>query len=381
MKNRLDMERYLKSPVLHDLMKKMVFVTGPRQVGKTYFARDLRQHFKKPQYLNFDNSEDARIIKAENWALDTDFLILDEIHKMKKWKIFCKGVYDSRPQEQSILITGSARLDTFRQGGESLAGRYYHYRLHPFSVKELRQVFSPFEALHMLNQFGGFPEPFLSQSEEESRRWRRQYYTDIIREDILEYSRLHELKAMQMLLELLRERTGSILSYNSLSRDLQIAPNTVKRYVEILESLYIIFLIKPFSSRLARSILREPKLYFFDTGFIKGDEGKKLENTCAVCLLKHVHFLQDKTGKDITLHFLRTKDGREADFALAQDDHLEQVIEIKLSDGKPNPSLAHFKKQVPDAQFIQLIHNLRQEQNVDGISLYRAGDWLAGLEA
>ena len=375
------MDRYLYNPIKRDLSKKMVILTGPRQVGKTYLAKELMKEFRNAQYLNYDHYDDARIIHNQTWSLDADLLILDEIHKMKDWKRFVKGIYDTRPAGQSILITGSARLDTFRQTGESLAGRYFPYRLHPLSVKEIRDSVSPREAISLLNRLGGFPEPFLSGSDSESARWRNQYYTDLIREDILEFSRIHEIKAIRLLVEMLRERVGSPLSYTSIAGDLQIAPNTVRKYVDILESLCIIFLVRPFHANIARAILKEPKAYFFDSGYVKGDEGLKLENTCAVCLLKHAQYLQDTAGEDISLCYVRTRDGREVDFALRKENRITTLIEVKLTENKPTPGLLYFNGRIPDAAAFQLVQNLRQEESIKGVSVVAAGRWLSTLDA
>lgn len=375
------MDRYLYHPIKRDLSKKMVILTGPRQVGKTYLAKELMKEFRNAQYLNYDHYDDARIIHNQTWSLDADLLVLDEIHKMKNWKRFVKGIYDTRPKGQSFLITGSARLDTFRQTGESLAGRYFPYRLHPLSVREVRNSVSPREALSLLNRLGGFPEPFLSGSDSEAARWRNQYYTDLIREDILEFSRIHEIKAIRLLVEMLRERVGSPLSYTSIAGDLQIAPNTVRKYVDILESLCIIFLVRPFHANIARAILKEPKAYFFDSGYVKGDEGLKLENTCAVCLLKHAQYLQDTTGEDISLCYVRTRDGREVDFALRREDRITMLIEVKLTENKPTPGLLYFNGRIPDAAAFQLVQNLRQEESIKGVSVVAVGRWLSTLDA
>lgn len=375
------MDRYLYHPIHEDLLKKMVVLTGPRQIGKTWLAKALMKEFRKPQYLNYDHLDDARIIRNQTWSMDAGLLILDEIHKMKQWKGFVKGSYDTKPAGQSILITGSARLDTFRQTGESLAGRYFPYRLHPLSVRELKDAMPSGEALALLNRLGGFPEPFLSGSETEAARWRSQYYTDLIREDILEYSRIHEIKAIRLLVEMLRERVGSPLSYTSLAGDLQIAPNTVRKYVDILESLCIIFLVRPFHANVARAILKEPKAYFFDSGYVKGDEGLKLENTCALSLLKHVHYLHDKSGEDASLCYLRTRDGREVDFALCRENRITALVEVKLAENRPTPGLVYFHKRTPRAEAYQLMQNLRQEENAAGISVVSASRWLSELAA
>ncbi|HMN25474.1 MAG TPA: AAA family ATPase, partial [Ignavibacteriaceae bacterium] len=231
------MKRYLYNQILEDLKKKIVFITGPRQVGKTFLAKQIMKNFVKPQYLNYDNINDIRIIKDTSWALNTDLLVFDEIHKMKKWKSYIKGVYDSKPEKQSILITGSARLDTFRQSGDSLAGRYLHLRFNPISVKEISEIIPEhYNALEMLNKFGGFPEPLLNavnleneKAETESARWKNQYFSDIIREDILEFSRISEIKTMKTLLQLLRTKVGTPLSFNSIANDLQVSSNTIKK--------------------------------------------------------------------------------------------------------------------------------------------------------
>lgn len=384
----LRMKRYLYDQILRDLAKKMVFVTGPRQVGKTYLSKQIMSEFSNPQYLNYDNINDRKIINEMTWLKNADLLVFDEIHKKKDWKNYLKGVFDTRMSNQAILVTGSARLETFRQSGDSLAGRYYHYRLNPISVKELQHKAEAYDSVELLNKLGGFPEPLLNNFEltpeetiSEASRWKNQYYTDLVREDIIEFSRINEINSMKTLLELLRSRVGSPLSYKSIAEDLQVSPNTIKKYISILESLYIIFLVRPYHKNIARAILKEPKVYFYDSSFIKGDDGIRLENTSALCLLKHAQYLHDSMGEDYSLNYLRTKDRKEIDFVLVKDGKPYKFIEIKTADKQLSGSLKYFSARFPDVESIQLVHNLYREEERGNIKILILSDWLARLSA
>jgi hypothetical protein len=274
-------------------------------------------------------------------------------------------------------------METWRQSGDSLAGRYLAFRLHPLSVREWRdqQGGSAAAALARILERGGFPEPCLADKTEDADRWRRQYFTDLIREDVLEFSRLQEINTMRLFVELLRERVGSPLSLAAIARDLAVSPTTLKRYLDILQALYIVFAVPPWHRNLARAILQTPKVYFFDTGLVRGDEGIRLENAVATMLLKQVHFLQDAHGRPASLHYLRTKDGAEVDFALGDDNRLTHLIECKLSDNAPHRALANFASRFPGVEAIQLVRDLRQEEFRSGIRITDAAEWLAGLAA
>ncbi len=376
------MKRYLEERIVADLKKKMVLLTGPRQVGKTYLSKQIaEEYFNRSCYLNFDNSIDARVIVEQSWPGDVDLLILDELHKMAGWKQYLKGVYDTKPSECSLLVTGSSRMDTFRQAGESLAGRYFHYRLWPLSVAELKSRFKPREAFSLLQKYGGFPEPFLSGDVIYANRWRSQYFTDLIREDILEFGRLQEIRAMRGLLELLRKRVGSPLSYTSIAEDLQVAPNTVRRYVEILEALHIVFLVRPHHANIARAIMKMPKLYFYDSGYVQGDEGVIVENVAAICLRKHADLRSDVSGDKVELCYIRTREKHEVDFAVICNDQPEVLIEVKTASTKVTPSLKLLGEKLPGVKRVHLVRDLRLEQDKDGILVRNLARWLADIDA
>ncbi|MCX7063145.1 MAG: ATP-binding protein [Proteobacteria bacterium] len=377
------MKRYLDDLVAADLQRKMVLVTGPRQVGKTTLCRHLMERFGTSQYLNWDVAPDRAILVRQSWSPRNRLLAMDEIHKMPDWKNWLKGVVDGRSPEQALLVTGSARMETWRQSGDSLAGRYLAYRLHPISVREWceQQGGSAAAALDRLMARGGFPEPCLAENPDDADRWRLQYFTDLIREDVVEFSRLHELRAMRLFVELLRERVGSPLSLASIARDLGVSPTTLKRYLDILQALYIVFTVQPWHHSVARAILQTPKVYFFDTGLVRGDDGIRFENAVATMLLKHVHFRQDSRGKDAGLHYIRTKDGSEIDFVVSENKQLTHLIECKLTDSALHRPLAGFAGKFPAAEAVQLVRSLRQEESRASVRTADAAGWLAALDA
>jgi len=356
----------------------MVLISGPRQVGKSFLARQLLQDFTHPIYLNWDNFHDREIILAQEWSVDTDLLVLDEIHKMHLWKNYLKGVWDTKPAHLSILVIGSARLETFRQSGDSLAGRYFHHRLLPLTPSETMNIGEKRELDYFLTR-GGFPEPWLAESDDEAGRWRRQYMDGLIREDILNFENITRLKAMTLLVELLRDRVASPLSYQSLSGDLEISPNTVKHYLEILEALYIIFRIYPHHHSIARSIMKQPKIYFFDTGLVRGNIGKKLENLTAVSILRELYLKEDMDGKHRSLRYLRTKEGKEVDFLITEENAEKLMVEVKHSERKLSKNLEYFYDRY-NYPGIQLVADLRLERDLGMLKIRRAMDWLSNPE-
>jgi predicted AAA+ superfamily ATPase len=391
------MQRYLDARIRTDLAKKMVILTGPRQVGKTTLSQQLLAENRGALYLNYDVPEHRETLIRQSWDKKAPLLVFDEIHKMPQWKPWLKGVFDGRTlstapgqnqvlQAQQLLVTGSARMDTFRQTGESLAGRYYQLRLHPISVREWCEQTgaAPDAALTHLLQRGGFPEPCLASDDMEAQRWRKDYFQSLVREDVLEFSRLQEVNAMRVFAQALRSRVGSPLSIASISRDMGVSPKTLDKYLDILQALFIVFVVRPWHRNVTRATLQQPKVYFFDTGLVQGDDGVRFENLVACHLLKHVHWQQDAKGKDADLHYLRTKDGAEVDFCLSDatngEPTLTHLVECKLTDAKPHRALGRFAAQWPDAEALQVLRDLRTAQDFGGIKIRAAAQWLTTLE-
>ncbi|MEE9424707.1 MAG: DUF4143 domain-containing protein [Methylococcales bacterium] len=296
---------------------------------------------------------------------------------MDNWKNYLKGVYDTKPKQLQLLVTGSARLETFRQSGDSLAGRFFRHRLNPLSLTEIPDASE--HSLEQLLERGGFPEPFLAESLDDANRWRLQYVDGLIRTDILDFEKVHDFRAVQLTLDLLRQRVGSPLSYSSLARDVGCSPNTIKRYIEIFEALYIIFRVTPYHRNIARSIQKEAKVYFYDTGMVIGNAGIRFENLVAVSLLKHLNAIEDYQGKKTNLKTLRTKEKKEVDFVLVVEGKPVSMLEIKLSDSEISPTLRYFYKKyrIPA---IQLVKNMRLERVENGIEIRKAYRYLRNLE-
>lgn len=372
------MQRAQKDKIIKDLTKKMVFIVGPRQAGKSWLAKDIAKEFERTAYLSYDSAEDRKIIKAKSWLPSTELLILDELHKMPKWKNFLKGLYDTKLEHLKIIVTGSARLSAFSKAGDSLAGRYFTHHLFPLSPAELKQLAQPIDINRLITR-SGFPEPYLALDDIDVDRWRMQYINSLITVDVLNFDNINNLKAMQTVFELLRYRVGSPISIKGIAEDVAVSPNTVKKYIQVLEDLYIIFRVTPSSKNIARSILKEPKIYFFDTGLVQGDHGAKFENFVATCLIKHVYMKRDYQAKNYRLNYLRTKDKQEVDFALTCDDKIEQIIETKFADGEVSKALLYFhdRYHLPAKQ---VVHELAREYQHEDIEVIKAENYLIDLK-
>ena len=386
-------ERYLVPYILEDLREKMVFVSGPRQVGKTTLATALvAQHFNNTCYRLWDKRDDRKKLMNSVWPGDADLLIIDELHKYKKWKSYIKGEYDSLKAKYRFLVTGSARLDVFRKGGDSLQGRYHYYRLHPFSVAELSDIAavptilkeieiptkSAKEDFLTLNHFGGFPEPLLRQNARTLRRWHNEKHNRLFREDIREMEDIKDLAGMQLLGDMLPERAGSRLSINSLREDLEVSHRAVSNWLNILEAFYYCFRIYPYHAKNYRSLKKEAKLYLWDWSEIQ-DKGPRFENCLASHLLKLVHFLEDYEGYQCRLHYLRSIEKKEVDFMVMADGKPWFMVEAKLNDTKVSPHIKYFQAKLNVPYAYQIVRKSGIDIFSDGVRVVSADKFLAGL--
>jgi len=364
--------RYLTDQVARDLARKMVFLSGPRQVGKTTLALELAG--TRAGYLNWDVPEHREAILARELPA-ADLWIFDEIHKYRRWRNFLKGLYDARP-EQRILVTGSARLDLYRYTGDSLQGRYHHLRLHPLSVAELGGAPEHFEPLLTL---GGFPEPFFSGSEVEARRWSLEYRRRLVREEVTSLERVVELDTLELLMMRLPELVGSPLSVNALREDLELSHQTVDSWLRIFERLYAIFRLSPFGAPRLRAVKKARKHYHLDWTLVR-DPAARFENLVACALLKWVDYERDARGRDLELRYFRDTDGREVDFVVLEDRSVLLMVEAKLGEARVDRSLRYLKRRFPDSEAWQVTaESVKDFLDPEGIRVAPAPVFLAGL--
>ncbi len=373
--------------VYHDLIanhlnryRQMVFLMGPRQVGKTTLGGTFLTKDENGRYFNWDRL-DHRLLFLEGpesiakqaglaeLKVEKPVLIFDEIHKFKRWKLLLKGFFDSYENFCKIIVTGSARLDTYKKGGDSLMGRYFYYRIHPFSVAEITSPVlidedirkTPQEILESdwqaLILHGGFPEPFVQRSSEFSLRWQKTRKDQLLKEDIRDETKIQEIALIEILAELLRSQAAQSMDYTSLSKKVAVSVDTIKRWIEVLKSFYYCFSLQPWSKNISRSLIKEPKIYLWDWALVE-DEGQRLENLTACHLLKAVHFWNDRGIGEYGLYYLRTKDKLEVDFVVVKNGNPWFIVEVKTSNKNITSSIYHFKEQLNCPYAFQMVFNL-----------------------
>lgn len=351
--------RYLSPYIQKDLQKKMVFVGGPRQCGKTTLAKALLKD-TQGHYFNWDYDIDRNAILEQTWKDSDQLLVFDELHKFPRWKNWIKGLYDVQKDLHQFLVTGSARLDIYRRGGDSLLGRYHYWRLHPFSLSEIPPGISKEDAFERLMTVGGFPEPFLDNNEQEARRWRRERLERVIKDDVRDLEPIRDIQTLSLFMEQLRTRVGGPVVLSNIAEDLQISPKTAKRWLETLEKMYLVFAVYPYTKNIPRATQKPPKVYFFDNADVIGDEGARFENLVATHLLKRIQFREDLEGYRYELRYIRDKEKREVDFVILKDGIIEELIEVKYADPDISQSLRYYAEKLNPPKATQIVARLKR---------------------
>ena len=361
--------RYISSAIQNDALKdrKIVLISGPRQSGKTTLGKRLL--LDRGNYFSWDQTKFRK-----TWAKDPEKILdnlgegpvlFDEIHKDKRWKSRIKGLYDTYGDKVSFIVTGSAKMDIYRKGGDSLLGRYIPYRLHPFSVSEGHAPPDPDSILTKfkvsygwedLMALGSYPEPLLSGEEKKAQRWSRLRLDRLAYEDTRDLKVLSDLNGFRVLLDLIPEKTGSLFSFNSLKEDVGVAYATVRDWVLLSEALYYGFFVRPYSKNFRKSIGSTPKFYLYDLLQIpKQENAKRLENLTALHLMKVCHFWTDTGAGLFDLFFVRDREKREVDFLIVRDKKPWMLMECRSNSTSLSPHLSYFSKKLGTALNFQLV--------------------------
>jgi uncharacterized protein len=391
---------------------RMAFVTGPRQCGKTTLARMMQENRGSGDlYRNWDDLSFRKELAAAPYGFMDAYrpahpkrplAVLDEIHKFPRWKIYLKGLWDTRKEQADFLVTGSGRLDVYQRAGDSLLGRYHQYRLHPLSLSEiLGRKFTPDrdsfqrimghlmksvdppgrearEAFTALFRFGGFPEPFLAQNVRKHRLWLREKRELLTRQDLRDLTRIQMLSSIEQMVELLIPRAGSLLSLNNLRQELGVTLDSVRLWMSQLERLYYCYRIAPYAGKLTRSLRREPKLFLYDWSEIP-EEGKRFENMVASALLRWCDFAQDWGQEKLHLHFIRDKEKREVDFLLTLNGKPQLLVETKLSQLQPSAALQYFANKLGGVPKMMVVANASNPGTSAGARILPASVFLSEI--
>lgn len=385
--------RYLEDIVIQDLRSKMVFIGGPRQVGKTTLSKEMiAKNFEFSRYYNWDYQPDRKKLLGGELPGEPGLIIFDEIHKHRKWKNLIKGIYDVHKDKYQIIVTGSARLNVYRKSGDSLQGRYHYYTLHPFSVAEMENIKNSWQpyteikfssqnyqtTLNALYEYGGFPETIITQDKTTLRRWHNEKLERLFREDIRDIENIRDINNMKLLGDLLPIKIASQLSINSLREDLEVSHRALTSWLNILESFYYHFRVYPYSAKSIRSIKKEPKIYLVDWSEIE-NEGARFENLIASHLLKYTNYLFERDGYKSGLFYLRNVDKKEVDFLVTIDNKPWFAVEVKLSETSPSKNLVYFKDRLKIPFNFQVVKQEGIDFIKDEVRVISANKFLSGL--
>jgi predicted AAA+ superfamily ATPase len=389
----MEHSRYLVNDILEDITDKMVFIGGARQVGKTTLAKKIiSKNFSKSFYYNWDYAPDRKKLLSLELPGENGLLIFDEIHKYGKWKSLIKGIFDKYNEKYNLIVTGSARMNIYRRGGDSMQGRYFYYTLFPFSLAELNLLdnkINPMgelqfhdnyfqDSVDVLFRYGGFPEPLFKESEKFLRRWHTLKLERLFREDIRDVENIRDFTSMTLLGDMIPAKVSSPLSINSIREDLNVSHRAVTSWLSILEQFYYHFRIFPFNSSRIRSLKKEPKLYLYDWSEVE-KEGPRFENMIAVHLLKLVSYLKEAEGFDVNLHFLKNVDKKEVDFLVTVKNKPWFAVEVKLNDTAVSPNSLYFKQRLNIPFVYQVINKDGVDVLKNDVRVISAGKFLSAL--
>ncbi|MCY4513167.1 MAG: ATP-binding protein [Bdellovibrionales bacterium] len=377
----MKIKRFLLPHLKKYLGRKILLISGPRQCGKTTVAKMISKSY---DYINYDNVKDRFILEEQSWDRKKQYIIFDELHKKKSWKSWLKGVFDSEGIPPGLVVTGSARMDIYKKAGDSMAGRYFSFRLAPLHLKELCKNASLNKATAIMDKlllYSGFPEPYMQANQTFYNLWEKTHIDNIIRQDLIDLESPRNITKIETLIELLKENVGNPVSSAHLAEKLEgCSPKTIQNWLGWLEKLYIVFKVSPYSKNISRSLKKMPKYYFYNWVLLKPNKGLMFENFIACALLKENQLREDIKGEKRGLYYVRNKSKQEIDFLLTKNQKVVALIEAKWSSDSLHPHFKSFSNYFYKVPKIQLVKELKREKSFrEGFEIRRAASWLSQM--
>lgn len=322
-------KRKIQENIENNLFKgKIIIIYGARQTGKTTLVQEIQKKYPNDSYyLNCDEPDIREALTDKTSTEIKDFfggkklIIIDEAQRVKNIGLTLKLIADNFPSCQ-IIATGSSSFDLSNKISEPLTGRKIEYFLYPFSLEELRTIYSDLEINRLLERrlvFGMYPEIVLNGDAERKIKDIAKSYTY---KDILQYQNIKNPEALEKLLQALALQIGNEVSYNELANTVSVEKNTIINYLRILEKAFIIFKLPPFSRNLRNELKKLRKIYFFDTGIrnalinnfnplnLRQDTGALWENFIISERIKY----NNNHNLNKNIYFWRTRQKQEIDY-------------------------------------------------------------------
>jgi len=367
------MTRKHKNEIFNSLKSKPVFLNGPKEAGKTHLALEIAKEFRHPVYLDCYNSDDMKVIWRKSWAQNTDLLIFDEIHKLEDWGDYLAALLKEKSGELKVLLIDSTLLRIEEAAEKKVMAASRAYTIFPFSYSELLEGGCKVDIDRLMFR-GAFPTAFLAEEDIAARKWRTQTTDNLLHREIFDFKKFGNFKTMGACFEELRTLVGTPVSFNALSKELDVISSTVQRYVAIFEKLKLIFRVSPFAGSreqcaIARALTKRPKIYFYDTGLVEGGKEAKFENVIALSLTRHAAALREYKGINAALHYIRTKDGLNVDFCFTENKKISYIADARLAETEAGKYLTYFswKYDLRGRQIVRFLKHGKKENNIETI--------------
>jgi predicted AAA+ superfamily ATPase len=369
--------RYVEASVLKSITNfPVTAVTGPRQCGKSTLVKHLLEQHPQSIYLDLERPSDLQKFEDADWFLTSQkgkLICIDEIQRQPELFPLIRSLVDEWNMPGCFLILGSASRDLLKQSSESLAGRIAYKRLTPFLREELERTYSMEKYLSA----GAFPRSLLTDNAKFSFEWRENFISTFLEKDLLQWTGFTPT-TMRRLWQMLAHVNGQTVNYSTLSGSLGISSVTVKNYIDLLASTYMVEVVPPYISNLGKRLVKAPKIYISDSGITATLLGlhsfEELSGHPAFGAIWEQIVLSNLKGlyPNAEFFYYRTTNGSEVDFIMKIRGKLF-ILECKASF---SPSLSKgnynaFEDIAPNRMFIVIpsTESWSMKQGIDVIAL------------